>query len=324
MSQTQAAVTRIGRALAVRFVLLGWVAVAATLLAFGGPLWWALDLFVHFRPWYLAVLLLSAPCAVWLGRRFTAGFILASALLNLSLVAPAWRALSGSEAAPADLRLVVFNLSVGNGNVAPVSQFLTQVRADAVVLLEVGSQWRGALASLRSVYPHQLVKARDDPFGIALLSAHPCAPCQEIEDDGISPAVLGRLSLRDEVVWIAAVHAVPPINAAWARERDAYLQRVSRRLAALPGPRVLAGDFNTTPWASGYRELLNTGLGDGQRALASWPTFLPFPVIPIDHTLVSPELRVRQKRRGPALGSDHYPIVVELTRSSRTETPSGR
>jgi len=75
---------------------------------------------------------------------------------------------------------------------------------------------------------------------------------------------------------------------------------------------MLAGDFNTTPWAPGYRELLAADLRDGERALASWPAFLPFPVIPIDHVLVSKELRVLSKRRGPPLGSDHYPIVVEL------------
>jgi endonuclease/exonuclease/phosphatase (EEP) superfamily protein YafD len=75
---------------------------------------------------------------------------------------------------------------------------------------------------------------------------------------------------------------------------------------------VLAGDFNTTPWAPGYRALLSTGLDDDGRTRTSWPAFLPFALIPIDHVLVSPQLQVISKRRGPRLGSDHYPIVVEL------------
>ena len=304
--------TTLGRAIAARFVLLGWLGVAATLLAFGGTLWWALELFVHFRPWYVVLLLPSAAFAVWLGRRVSAGMMLAGALLNLTLVAPAWRGSLDSEAAPAQLRVVVFNLGLRNSNAAEVTRFLAQVRADAAVLLEVGPQWREPLASLRPVYPHQLVHVRDDPFGIALLSAHPCTPCDEIEGEGIAPALLGRLALGDERLWIAGVHAVPPVNGEWTRERDEYLRRMSRRLAALAGPRMLAGDFNTTPWAPGYRELLAADLRDGERALASWPAFLPFPVIPIDHVLVSKELRVLSKRRGPPLGSDHYPIVVEL------------
>jgi endonuclease/exonuclease/phosphatase (EEP) superfamily protein YafD len=293
-------------------VLLGWLGVAATLLAFGGRLWWVLELLVHFRPWYVVLLLPSAACALWLGRRVSAGAVLACALLNLMMVAPAWRGLLERDTAAAQLRVVVFNLSLRNSNVEDVTRFLAQTRADAAVLLEVGPLWREALDSLRPVYPYQLVHVRDDPFGIALLSAHPCAPCDEIEEPGLPPALLGRLALGRDHLWIAGVHAVPPFNGEWTRERDRYLGGISRRLAVLAGPRVLAGDFNTTPWAPGYRELLATGLHDGDRALASWPAFLLFPVVPIDHVLVSKELRVVSKRRGLPLGSDHYPIVVEL------------
>lgn len=304
--------TGLGRALAVRLVLLGWLGVAATLFAFGGALWWVLELFVHFRPWYVLLLLVGAGCAGWLGRRVWAGVMLAGALLNLVLVAPAWRGSFDRETGSTRVRVVVFNLSLRNGNVAQVTRFLAQLRADAAVLLEVGPQWREPLASLRAVYAHQLVRERDDPFGIALLSAHPCAPCDEIQEEGMTPALLGRLALRDRHLWVAGVHAVPPLSGEWMRERDRYLRNMSQRLAALAGSRVLAGDFNTTPWAPGYRELRAAGLHDGGRALASWPAFLPFPVIPIDHVLVSKELRVLSKRRGPPLGSDHYPIVVEL------------
>jgi endonuclease/exonuclease/phosphatase (EEP) superfamily protein YafD len=305
-------VTRLGRALAARCVLLGWLGVAATLLAFGGRLWWVLELFVHFRPWYVVLLLPSAACALWLGRRVSAGAMLACALLNLVVVGPAWRGLLDRDGGSAQLRIVVFNLSIRSGRTDEMVRFLAQLRADAAVLLEVGPQWREPLASLRSVYPHQLVHSRDDPFGIALLSAHPCAPCDEIQEEGVPPALLGRLALGRGHLWIAGVHAVPPFNGEWTRERDGYLRGMSRRLAALAGPRVLAGDFNTTPWTSGYRELLAADLHDGNRALASWPAFLPFPVVPIDHVLVSKELRVVSKRRGLPLGSDHYPIVVEL------------
>jgi len=293
-------------------VLLGWLGVAATLLAFGGALWWVLELFAHFRPWYVVLLLPSAVCALGLGRRLAAGVMLACALLNLAIVAPAWQGLLDRDGGSAQLRIVVFNLSLRNSNVEDVTRFLAQTRADAAVLLEVGPMWREALDSLRPVYPYQLVHVRDDPFGVALLSAHPCAPCDEIQQETSPPALLGRLALGRDHLWIAGVHAVPPFNGEWTRERDGYLGGISRRLAVLAGPRVLAGDFNTTPWAPGYRELLATGLHDGDRALASWPAFLSFPVVPIDHVLVSKELRVVSKRRGLPLGSDHYPIVVEL------------
>ena len=293
-------------------MLLGWLGLAATLLAYGGRDWWVLDLFVHFRPWYVVLLLATAGCALWLGLRLVAAVMLLGVLLNLIAIAPAWRGLLEEGSAPSQLRVVVFNLNVRNVGTAPVVRFLEQVHADAVVLLEVGEQWREPLASLRAAYPYQLVQTSAGPFGIALLSAHPCAPCEVIEADGASPALLGRLALHDDHLWIAGVHALPPVSGAWTRERDAFLRAMGGRLAVLEGARLLAGDFNTTPWASGYRELVATGLDDGGLVRVTWPTFLPFPVIPIDHLLVSRELRILSKRRGPDLGSDHYPIVVDL------------
>jgi endonuclease/exonuclease/phosphatase (EEP) superfamily protein YafD len=307
------AVPRIGRAFAARCVVLGWLAVAATLLAYGGGYWWVLELAVHFRPWYVPMLLVSAACAGWLGRRMVAALMLAAALLNLLAVAPAWRGLLERNDAPPQLRVVVFNLSVRNTRTAPVVQYLARVRADVAVLLEVGEQWREPLTSLHAAYPYQLIQASADPFGIALLSAHPCSPCEVIEgDDAAPPALLGRLALHDGHLWVAAAHALPPITGAWTRARDGYLLDLGGRLASLQGARLLAGDFNTTPWAPGYRELLAAGLDDGGLVRVSWPAFLPFPVIPIDHVLASPELRIVSKQRGPDLGSDHYPLVVDL------------
>jgi endonuclease/exonuclease/phosphatase (EEP) superfamily protein YafD len=48
---------------------------------------------------------------------------------------------------------------------------------------------------------------------------------------------------------------------------------------------------------------------------------LPVLGIPIDHCLVSEEIRVIAHRRLPAFGSDHYPILAELAIAPEVKTP---
>ena len=42
----------------------------------------------------------------------------------------------------------------------------------------------------------------------------------------------------------------------------------------------------------------------------TWPSRLP--VMAIDHVLVSPELSVSSLRVGPAIGSDHRPVLARV------------
>ena len=56
-------------------------------------------------------------------------------------------------------------------------------------------------------------------------------------------------------------------------------------------------------------------LRDGSKGFGlniSWPAFFPPLGIPIDHCLVSPGVGVCNRRTGQSVGSDHYPVIVDL------------
>jgi endonuclease/exonuclease/phosphatase (EEP) superfamily protein YafD len=78
------------------------------------------------------------------------------------------------------------------------------------------------------------------------------------------------------------------------------------------------GDFNTSLWSPYYAQLIrHTGLVNARQGfglLPTWPAFLsvPFLMIPIDHCLVSPEIRVIRVRTGRTIASDHLPIIVDM------------
>jgi endonuclease/exonuclease/phosphatase (EEP) superfamily protein YafD len=83
------------------------------------------------------------------------------------------------------------------------------------------------------------------------------------------------------------------------------------------GALVLLGDLNTTSWSPHFRDLINTaGLKDSRAGFGiqpTWPAGTPPLWIPLDHCLVSPEIKVHDRRVGPNVGSDHFPVIVEFS-----------
>ncbi len=111
-----------------------------------------------------------------------------------------------------------------------------------------------------------------------------------------------------------ANHDYPKLGA--ADRQIQQLRFVARKLASIDGAVIVVGDLNTTPWAKPYQELLaNCHLKDpriGRGLLPSWPCFsFPFS-IPIDHVLVSQNLKVLSLLLGPFVGSDHRPLVLDI------------
>lgn len=84
---------------------------------------------------------------------------------------------------------------------------------------------------------------------------------------------------------------------------------------------IVAGDFNLTPWSFALQRLdRRFGLERRDRAISTWPsqrplgrTLVPLPaILPIDHVYAGTAWRTVMINRGPRLGSDHYPLVVDL------------
>jgi endonuclease/exonuclease/phosphatase (EEP) superfamily protein YafD len=81
---------------------------------------------------------------------------------------------------------------------------------------------------------------------------------------------------------------------------------------------ILTGDFNATPWSASLRRTdAALALTRRDRALPTWPARVlgrswPLPILPIDHVYAGPGWATVKVERGPAFGSDHYPLVVIL------------
>jgi endonuclease/exonuclease/phosphatase (EEP) superfamily protein YafD len=286
---------------------------------------WEADLLSHFRVQYVLALLLAG--AYFLARR--RWFLLLPTLVLLA--SAGWPVADyflprGTGSIGHDkwqLRVMSLNVEASNNRTDLVSAAIEQANPDVVFLPEATATWADALAPLRKRYRYGTGDGSEGAFSLLLLSQLPVRDAHIIElSDNRWPAIVARICPSEaadekDCVGFVGIHPPPPMSADLAAQRNAVFQALPAALAARPpGPVLVAGDFNCTPWSPFFADLVAaTGLSDSARGFGVWPTWnstlLPLG-ISIDHVLVSNGLVTRNHRVGGDVGSDHFPVIVDL------------
>ena len=162
-------------------------------------------------------------------------------------------------------------------------------------------------------------------YGNAVLSRHPI----EVMRAACLPVSEAKRREQRAVQWVRVLAPELPLNVVNTHlglDHGERMQHAAELLgcdwvheARALGPTVLCGDFNAGPRSEVYRKLTSE-LRDAQRLVSgrgprgTFPAL--FPLLRIDHVLVSPELRVQHWRVASGwrakLASDHLPLVVDL------------
>jgi endonuclease/exonuclease/phosphatase (EEP) superfamily protein YafD len=216
-----------------------------------------------------------------------------------------------------ELRIVTANAWFANSAHAPLVDWLSRSDADIIALQEITPQWAMALEPLARIYPHRKLIARDDPYGIALLSRWPFDDVQAMDfaQDGL-PSLVADVTVRGRQLQVIALHTRWPVTPRLQVARDRALQQAAALARARPASTVLLGDLNLTPYAPAFGRLVSeSGLRDAFAGGAWRPTwqagFWPL-ALPIDHVLVPPGSCITAQDIGPDVGSDHRPLQVML------------
>jgi endonuclease/exonuclease/phosphatase (EEP) superfamily protein YafD len=280
------------------------------------------ELTAHFRLQYLVgSIIVAATLAAWRAWR-AAAIALISATLNAVTVLPLYfPPETAAIAAPErSLRLLLSNVLTANTQRAALIDLARAERPDLLILQEVSAEWLKDLDVLRDQLPHSIAEPRDDNFGIAVYSRIPFVEAKIVAPlDATLPGILAKVNLNGQTVSILTTHTVPPTG---GHElfllRNAQLREAAKTMRQLPEPKILIGDLNTTVWSPYFSQLVEeSGLRDTRRGFGvvpTWPAnFLtPLMRIPIDHCLVSRDIRVVSIRAGRRIGSDHLPLIVDL------------
>lgn len=304
------------------------IACLLTVVGFFGSSFWMFDEVAQFRVQYAAALIASAP-VFGVRRRFKAALgSLAFAALNLAIILPyCFTGRSTEVPAGRTLRIVLLNVHTENHQYDRVEQFLRDTQADVLLLEEVDHRWMQQLERLRDIFPYSCAEPQSDNFGVALFSRLPLtnAAIREFGSAEV-PSVCAEILLDGKPLMLVGTHPLPPGGGENARLRNEQLEILADFAAAQANPMILAGDLNTTPWSSCFRRLVKrSGLNDSFRGFGyqpTWPSPLAALGIPLDHCLFSPELSVVSRRRGPNVGSDHLPLVIEIRVPDRSSVPA--
>lgn len=211
------------------------------------------------------------------------------------------------------LKIVHYNLFKDNRDPARTASWILAQDADILVLVETAGRSEAVLERLRPAYPYE-TRCRTE----SLCSAKIMSKQAPLPEDPAIRYIPGAGDLR--CLQFKDSTGVYTLMGLQFPHPEPFAPQSSSRIALAANARlfpsdslIIVGDFNATPWSRAMKSLdASLDLERITLALPTWPG--PVPLLPIDHVYAGKSWRTVSIRRGPNLGSDHYPLVVELAR----------
>lgn len=236
------------------------------------------------------------------------------------------------------IRLLIANVLTGNRDYPRLLEQIRRNDPDLILAVEVDQAWVDALDTLATGYPHCVRYPLDNTYGMVLYSrlelVEPCVKFL-VQDD--IPSVHTGVRLRSgQVIQLHGLHPRPPepIHDEPSSPRDAELVIVGRLIGRTKGavPTIVAGDLNDVAWSTTSELFVRlSGLLDprvGRGLYNSFNANNPLFRYPLDHIFHSVHFKLVGLRRLPHVGSDHFPMLVELQyepdEGPRQQEPSHR
>lgn len=318
------------------FIIFGLIVTLASAL----PLvrkeaWWIRGFdFPRAQIFFLGLVVL-ALCPFFLDASLLEGLFLLS--LICALVLQAWRigpytliakkqVLDSARQKPATtLKIMVANVLQSNRRSDLLKQRVAEADPDILLTLECNRWWQKELRLLEKKYPWTIQHPLENTYGMFFYSRLEIIDQQVhflVEDEVPSFELTLRLPSGDDVrLW--CIHPQPPSPTENERstERDAELVLVGRRVCDLRMPVIVTGDLNDVAWSrtttifQRISGLLDPRIGRGR--FSTFHAYYPFMRWPLDHIFHSDHFRHSDLRVLPRFGSDHFPILAEVSYEPR-------
>lgn len=221
--------------------------------------------------------------------------------------------------APDRLKILASNVLMENEKHAPLVDLIRTEDPDIIFLMETDEIWLAALEPVLRDYPVRVDLPLDNCYGLSFATRLETEEAQAVflvDDD--TPSLLARMiSPCGRRFGFVGLHPRPPLPGTDTDERDTQIIYSARFARQEDCPIVTAGDFNAAAWGGTSQrfkyigEYLDPRRGRG--LFSSFDARSKLLRCPIDQLYVTREIAIADFRRGPAIGSDHFPLIAELS-----------
>jgi endonuclease/exonuclease/phosphatase (EEP) superfamily protein YafD len=224
------------------------------------------------------------------------------------------------------ISILVSNVLTPNEKYDKLLKLVNYWNPDILLTLETDKVWEEKLEVLEKEYPYTVKIPQDNLYGMHLFSK------LELEDIEVKyliseeiPSIHGYVLLRNgERVNIHCLHPKPPSPTEddTSTKRDAELLLIGKEVKEQDSTLVF-GDLNDVAWSRTTRLFQQiSGLVDPRIGRGFYNTYhagIPVFRWPLDHVFHSKDFALLKLKRLPNIGSDHFPIYIELNHVSIAE-----
>ncbi len=225
------------------------------------------------------------------------------------------------------IKIIISNVLFRNRNAGKLLELIKENDPDVILLAEVDEWWDSAVEGLKKKYPNYKCKPLDNAYGMNFytrLETNDLKLNYFVQDD--IPSIETEIILDSgEKIKFYGLHPRPPIPTETKRsaERDAELLIVGKKIKKSDTPTIIAGDFNDVAWSETTNLFQKiSGLLDSRIGRGFYNSFhanIWFLRMPLDHVFQSNHFRLVELRRLESIGSDHFPIFINLSLEQNAE-----
>lgn len=220
------------------------------------------------------------------------------------------------------IRILTSNVLQKNQDHRALLREILLHQPNLIVLTETNEDWRNNIYNgIKDRYPYRVEVPLNNTYGMLLYSNYRLEnpEVKYLVDDSI-PSIHSILTLPSgEKIQLHAIHPTPPTpqHNPSSAERDSEMMKVAKLAHKATLPVIVMGDFNDVAWSETttlFQEV--SGLLDPRKGRGFFNTYNANSWImrwPLDHLFVSEEFRLHAIEIGSHIGSDHFPLYINLS-----------